>query len=148
MGLEAYSVSIDFIHPVSKNIVFNELIKLGYVVSEDSLNFIYLEKAYNFGYIEVALRNEENNNQDVKDVFIRIAKPNHENIIDYFIADLSAFNKNIPITIINLQSKEKVDLCDYSGLKEHFINTQREFKKYYPKPTYPIRCNDVFKSDG
>lgn len=164
MGLESYSFKMELLYPKNKQVIFNELIKLKFIISGNSLGFVYLEKAYDFGYIEVALKNSDLNiivpdneinyqnefvdQVDVKQLLVRIAKPNHENIIDCFINDLTEFNKSIPVKVTNLQSKKQVDLNDYEDLKKHYINTRNEFKQYYPIPTYPIRCRDVYKSNS
>ena len=167
MGLETYGFQVKFTNLPKRDCIIEEFSKLGFYKSGENLGDIYLEKGYEYGYVEIALQNSElhrkalneyvlqKNREDLvetqlakdkESMFVRIAKPNHENIIDCFITDLRAFSENIPISVFNLQSKEIVDLHDYGNLKEHFKNTRDEFKKYYPKPTYPIRCNDVFKS--
>jgi len=166
MGLEAYRIELEPAHLATRNNIFKEFTKLGFQVSGESFSNIYLEKAYNWGYAEVALQNSElhrialnkyktEQNQeeyvvtkpadDKEKITIQIAKPNHENVIDSLVADLRAFNNEIPITVTNLQTKKTVNLNQYGDLKDHFRTEHDEFSRWYPKPMYPIRCREVFK---
>lgn len=64
------------------------------------------------------------------------------------MAAAKEFNSMIPINVINLQSRRQVNMIDYGTLKQDYINARNEFRKYYPNLSYPIRCRDVFKSNG
>jgi len=166
MGLEAYRIKLVPVHPVKRQDIINTFTKLGFSVSGENFSNIYLEKAYDWGYAEVALQNfelhrialnkyktEHNQEQyiviqpaeDKETITIQIAKPNHENIIDSLISDLRKFNSVIPIIVTNLHTKETVNLNQYDNLKNHYKADHNEFGRWYPKPAYPIRCRDVFK---
>ena len=168
MGVETYGFKVELVKYFKRNEIVREFSKLGFYQCGRSSGDIYLEKVYDHGYIEVALQyseygiktfieyNKKYNHAETinmqppekkERIFIRIAKPNHEKIIDCLVADFKIFNKEIPLNIYNLQSKEMVDMNNYGNLKEHFRNSREDFMMYYPHLTYPIRCNDVFKSN-
>lgn len=167
MGLEAYRIELKPVHPVKRQDVLNGFAELGFSVSGENLGDVYLEKAYDFGYIEIALQNSEWSRlflneyrlqQDQKEdvaaqpaedrerITVQIAKPNHENIIDCLMRDVLEFNRSIPVTMINLQTKEKVDPKNYNNLKEHFKKARNEFEQWFPNLDFPVRCREVFKS--
>lgn len=166
MGLEAYRIKIEPKRLVQRREIIDQLMNQGFIISGKGFGDIYLEKAYDYGYAEIVLHNSEQhrialNNyksehnrgeyadihlaENKETITIQIAKPNHENVIDSLAADLRVFNNEIPITIINLQTKKIINLNQYSDLKDHFKAEHDEFGRWYPKPVYPIRCREVFK---
>jgi len=167
LGLEVYRIKIEPIKRIERKEILNVFVDIGFSINGDNFSDIYLEKGYDWGCAEVVLQNLElgrialnqyksqhnlcdlieKPDDDTERVIVQIAKPNHQNIIDSFMQDIQAFNNAIPILVINLQTKKKININHYVDLKEDFKQSQNEFIQWYPNLPYPIRCKDVFEAD-
>lgn len=78
-------------------------------------------------------------------VYMRIAKPNSEKVIDKLMVLLSDINSYFGIKgILDLITGKKVDICDYTEFKNDFIKAKIEFETFYSGIPYPIKCHEVF----
>ena len=123
---------------VAREHIVAKFLELGFIIKDEKFNKIYFEKGCHLGYLEIALQN-------AGVFYLRIAKPNHVDILNCLMNDLNRFKLSIPIDGINLQTKEKINFIDYVGLKEHYKKSQEEYVKWYPDIPYPVRCDDIPK---
>lgn len=84
MGLEAHRIEFETINPTNRADILDIFANIGFSVMGENFSDLYLEKAYDWG-------------------FIQIAKSNHENMIECLMAAAKEFNNMIPINVINLQ---------------------------------------------
>ncbi|NRT79279.1 AsnC family transcriptional regulator [Clostridium beijerinckii] len=160
MGTEAYRIAVRLENEVSKNEIKNKLIELGgNLINEDNkCGYVNIDFNLEQGIIEVLLENPyeihkglygEEGLEKVKNrlrIYIRFAKPNQIEIVDKIIQLLIKLDAYYKIKgILDLQSKNRILLSDYSKFKNDVILAKNEFSKYYPGIKYPIKCEDVFK---
>ncbi|WP_243129539.1 AsnC family transcriptional regulator [Clostridium sp. HBUAS56017] len=128
------------------------------MVSEDNIcGRINIDFSYEEGIIEVLMENPyeihkgvygEENISNIKNqlrVYMRIAKPNSEKVIDKLMVLLSSINSCFGIKgILDLITGKKIDIYNYAEFKDDFIKAKREFEAFYSGIPYPIKCHEVF----
>jgi hypothetical protein len=161
MGFEAYRIAVRLEEDnVQKNIIKNKLVDLGGVfIDEDpKCGYVNIDFNFNEGIVEVLLENPyeihkglygEDKLQEVKNqlrIYMRFSKPSSIEIVEKIIEVLAKLNEDYKIKgILDLQSKNRIFLGDYSEFKNNVILAKEEFEKYYPGIKYPIKCEAVFK---
>ncbi|WP_242217387.1 hypothetical protein [Bacillus cereus group sp. BfR-BA-01380] len=160
MGFEAYRIAVRLEDSVSKNDIKKKLIQLGgNLIDEDSkCGYVNIDFNLEQGVIEVLLENPyevhkglygEEKLDEVRNqlrIYIRFAKPNSIEIVDKIIQLLIKIDEEYKIKgVLDLQSKTRIVLNDYSEFKNNVVLAKQEFNKYYPDVKYPIKCEAVFK---
>ncbi len=59
MGLEAYRIEFETINPTNRADILDIFANIGFSVMGENFSDLYLEKAYDWGFIEIALQNPE-----------------------------------------------------------------------------------------
>lgn len=133
MGFESYNFRLYVLDNTDICVVINSFLKMGYTILENNT----LEKSLKSGFIEVMV------NQ--KDVSIRTAKANDEDIINEIIEDVKKLKDIVKIRVFDLQMKQKVSLEHLSEIFENFSLLHNEFYQQYPNVKPPIRCSEIFR---
>jgi hypothetical protein len=158
MGVEAYRFAVNIEKKENKLAIKEKLLELGGIlISEDVCGRINIDFCYEEGIIEVLMENPYEihkglrgvgNISNVKNqlrVYMRIAKPNSEKVIDKLMVLLSNINCYFGIKgILDLITGKKVDVYNYTEFKDDFIKAKIEFETFYSGIPYPIKCNEVF----
>lgn len=159
MGVEGYRFAVNIEKKENKEAIKEKLLELGGIlISEDNVcGRINIDFGYQEGIIEVLMENPYEihmglrgveNISNVKNqlrVYMRIAKPNSEKIIDKLMELMDKINSCFGIKgILDLITGKKVDIYNYTEFKDDFIKAKIEFETFYSGIPYPIKCHDVF----
>lgn len=160
MGVEAYRLAVKIEKKEHKQVIKEKLLELGgTLVNEDNIfGRIDIDFYYKEGIIEVLMENPyeinrglhgEENESNVKNqlrIYIRVAKPNSEKIIDKLMELLANINSYFGVRgILDLITGKIIDINNYNEFKEDFIKSKIEFETCYSGIPYPIKCHDVFQ---
>lgn len=159
MGIEAYRFAINIERKEDKQAIKEKLITLGGILvdEDDVLGSVNIDFTYNEGVIEVLIENPyeihkglygEENIKKVKNqlrVYMRIAKPNSEKVIDKFIDLLKNIESSFGLKgILDLITGKRIDIRNYGELKKDFSEAKKEFEEFYKGIPYPVKCHEVF----
>ena len=142
MGFEAYRIIAKF-RSLEIEDMEDELKKNGAITIEKTDNSTAMEIEKPNGIIEILLRLSSHRNEVY--LSIRFAKPNDIQIVDDIMILLkSIIPKYNLVLLLDAETKEKIDIDNYSSFIKMVKESQDDFKKFFPDIPYPIRCEDVF----
>jgi len=137
MGYESYNLRGIILDNVNNSSIVEVLQNMGYIILNQKVKEVVLEKSSNNGFIEIQIIESE--------VSIRTAKANNAPIIFEMIEDIRRINELIRINVFDYQTKQELALDCVDSTLEEFVILQKDFFEHFPSVKSPIRCNDVFK---